>query len=57
MKELEMDKLYFNTKLNAAEINNALLNMIKILNLRENIVLTDPAVPPEIIIEEEKIMS
>ena len=49
------------TKQNAFEILlsekiDALSNMIKINNPKEDSGLTHPAVPPEVIIEEEKII-
>ena len=61
IKQLEKDNLDLKTKQNEAEIVisekiDALLNMIKINNPKEDTGLTDPAVPPEVIIEEEKII-
>ena len=43
-------------KLVISENIDAIFDMIKKLYPKENIGTTDPAVPPEIIIEEEKIM-
>ena len=61
IKQLEKDNLDLKTKQNAVEILlsekiDALLNMNKINNPTEDTGLTDPAVPPEVIIEEEKII-
>ena len=59
IKQLEKDNLDLKTKQNAVEILlsekiDALLNMNKINNPTEDTGLTDPAVPPEVIVEQDK---